>query len=187
MFMCCKKNSKRMMLFKLYFVSAFLLIFSLGKAQSSIDNSIKPENDSNHSITIPNIGISIIPPKYFKPSEKFPGFIHEGSASSITFSREEGTPYLFLNSNKIKESFVNQGIEFISKQKIKTNRNKHGFLYTLAFTIENIRFIRLLYITGDYNTIVIVNANYPEIAKDILHDVLIQSIRSVTFNSPYNE
>ncbi len=185
--MNCFRIDKSMTLGKLFFTTIFLFIFYNGQAQNTINNFEKPNSDYNYYVLIPDIGISIVPPKYFKPSEKFPGFIHQGSASTITFTREEGTPYIFLNSKKIEKSFVEQGIEFIRKQKIKTNNKQHGILYTLAFTIEDMRFIRLIYITGDYNTIVIVNANYPEMAEELLHDVMLQSIRTVKFNSLNNE
>jgi hypothetical protein len=176
--MSLKKRSLLMLL--------FALTFSLAGAQTQ--EAADEQSDVNtteqlmESIGFDSLGVSIRPPAHFAVSDDFDGFIHLGSASTIIVQREEGTPYVFYKSKKIEQHFEAQGIQVLGVEELKTNAGKKGLLYKLSFSVEGITFIRLIYLTGDHHSTIILNANYPEMAAELLHDQLMASLLSVTFS-----
>lgn len=180
------KNIKdQIKLIKFSAIVVLLSLFTVSKvnAQTSGDSSLtSPDTIVEGSrVLISGIGVSLVPPAHFVQSDDFNGFIHLGSASTLVITREEGTPFIFYKTKKVAQNFEAQGIDFLGMEEIKGDHGTKGILYTLSFTVEEITFIRLIYITGDYNAAIIVNANYPEMAKELMHDIMLESVLSVSY------
>jgi len=80
-----------------------------------------------------------------------------------------------------KKYFKSQGVKLLAQENIKTSDNKNGIMYIVAFKVDDVPFERIMYFTGDYNRTIWINANYPVTARNVLFNVLKNSVLSVQF------
>lgn len=136
-------------------------------------------------VEIGNTSITIAPPAHFVKSETFPGFLHPGTAASILVKHSVGVPFVHYTGTEAKDNFEKQGLTVVSEEELKTNSGKKAFLYVLSFTVEEnekeMVFERMIFLTGDYNNTVMLNANYPQIVRELLYEVLKESLLTVQF------
>jgi hypothetical protein len=131
-------------------------------------------------------GVKIIPPAYFEKSSTFDGFNHTGAGASIQISVTQGKPFPIMAQAMVNKTNLEKlGIQLISEEKIKTDSGKDAILIVIAFSVKGptktFEYERMVLLTGDYDKTIIVNANYPVIAKTILYEVLKKSVKTVTY------
>ena len=128
----------------------------------------------------------IAPPAHFQAwsNEESFVFIHPGAMSSMQIRFVEGVPYTFITSSITVESMKQQGAELVLAEEVKTNDGNSGIMYLLSYDITGddnqiIHFERLMLLTGDYNTTVWIDANYPVQARTYLYNVMRESMLSI--------
>lgn len=137
-------------------------------------------------VKVQNTSVSIFPPAYFRASDKFNGFIHDGAGATIQVNETTGRPYpVMAQAMANKENLEKQGITLISQEDFTTSSGKKGILIVIGFSVKGptktFDYERMVFLTGDYDKTIIINMNYPTIAKSILFNVLKQSLLSVNY------
>lgn len=168
---------------KIILVLMVLSVFSM-HAQNAVSGT--GQGASTGPVQVPNTSVKIIPPPYFKNSESFNGFIHDGAGATIQVSETEGKPYpVMAQAMANEENLKKQGITLISQEQIITRTGKKGVMIVIGFSVKGptktFEYERIVLLTGDYNKTIIINANYPTIAKDILSAVLKQSLLTTDY------
>jgi len=134
---------------------------------------------------VPNTSITITPPEHFMMSNQFSGFIHAGTGSTILIQEKIGIPFVYYKGENAKENFESQGVTLVEERALKTNLGKPCYVYVLSFKVieaeKEIVFERILLLTGDYNNTIVLNANYPVMVKEVIFEVLMNSLLSVEF------
>ncbi len=160
------------------------LINVIAFAQS--DTTKKASTVYTEPVQVGNLGVSILPPAYFEPSENFTGFMHKGAGASLQISTTEGKPFPIMAQALVdKANLEKLGITLISQEKIKTKQGKDAILIVIGFTIKgpgkDFDYERIVLLTGDYDRTIMVNANYPVLAKSILFEVIKQSVLTIAY------
>lgn len=131
--------------------------------------------------------ISITPPAYYLPfvqGEK-QGFIHQGAASTIQVQIFENVLYTYIAASLTEEELLKQNAKLIEHTKVLTNDDKPADLFVIGFTVtsedKEVEYERMMLLTGDHTNAIWVNANYPVLAKEILFNVLKESLLTVKF------
>ncbi len=139
------------------------------------------ENDHREFL---NTNIKIRPPKHFMEfsSDELSGFMHTGTAANIVGFEYPGRPYIdnyegFMES--LKE--VDETTTFLGAEKVKTHQGREGTLCFYTFQVDKVDIIRVILYTGDYNTMIFLQANYPAAFDFLIRQVIIQSLLSVEF------
>lgn len=166
----------------------FLIVFSL-LSQLSIgqtDTTKKAGPIYHEPVPVGNLGVSILPPAYFEVAENFTGFMHKGAGASIQISTTQGKPFPIMAQAMVdKANLEKLGIKLISQEKIKTKQGKDAILIVIGFTIKgpgkDFDYERIVLLTGDYDRTIMVNANYPLLAKEILFEVIKQSVLTLSY------
>ncbi len=161
-----------------------ILLFSVFDifAQGNIDTV-------NTYYSVPNTDLKIKPPKYFIVLPTPNTLLHAPTSSTIQINEISGSAYKLLIKNITPEYIEKQKAHFISKQELTTDDGKDATLITVSFMTTSkdslhtpIKYKRLMLFTGNYNKTVWVNANYPVIAEDVIHDELVKSLLSIKFD-----
>jgi len=139
---------------------------------------------------VPSTDVSFIPPKYFMALPVKNTLIHPTSSSSIQVNEIDGTPYPMLVKNITAEYIEKQNAKFIKRIDTLTYDGKQATIFVVSFNVESkdsartvIEFERFMFFTGDYNKTIWINANYPIIAKDVLANVLLNSLLTTKFEN----
>jgi hypothetical protein len=154
------------------FFGSYTLLFSQQAAQNSA-------RAANESVQVPGTPVTIIPPTYFELSTQFQGFIHLPTASTIQISVLDTIPFMYMRKGFTNEELISQGATPIQREEVKTAAGDPALLIVFGFTANEHEFERIMLITGDYQRSVILNANYPVLGRENLHEVLKQSVLSV--------
>lgn len=172
---------------KLLFFKIILLIFLSVKICIAQNDSIqrKPTVYTD-PVLVGNTGVKIIPPAYFEKSSSFDGFNHTGAGASIQISTTQGKPFPVMAEAMVNKTNLEKlGIQLISEEKIKTTEGRDAILIVIAFSVKGptktFEYERMVLLTGDYDKTIMVNANYPVLAKTILYAVVKKSILTVTY------
>ena len=140
---------------------------------------------ASEPIKMPNTSVTITPPEHFIMSNQFAGFIHMATGSTILVQETEGVPFVYYKGENASENFEKQGVTLVEERTLKTNSGKPCYAYVLSFKVEEsgkeVVFERILLLTGDYNKTIMLNANYPVIVKELIFEVLMNSLLSVEF------
>lgn len=139
---------------------------------------------------VPGTVVSFIPPKYFMALPIKNTFIHPTSSASIQVNEIDGTPFPMLIKNITPEYIEQQKAKFIKRIDTLTFDGKKATIFVVSFNVESkdsaktvIEFERFMFFTGDYNKTIWINANYPIIAKEVLADVLLNSLLTTKFEN----
>ena len=158
----------------------FIFISVFVKSQSIIDTVA--------AFKVPGTGVSINPPKYFMLMPVKNTFLHPTSSSTIQINEIVGSPFPMLVKNITPEYIETQDAKFISRIDTITNDGKKATVFLISFTVEQkdssrtkIDYERYMFFTGSYNKTVWMNANYPTIAKDVIAEVMLNSMLTVKF------
>lgn len=125
--------------------------------------------------------IKIQPPEYFMFSEQIPGYIHPGTSSTIQIQEIIGTSWVMIRSAMTNEYFESQGTTLISETEVTMKDGKSGVLYLVEFNVDGFDYERLMLFAGDYNNTIWINANYPKAAKNIIQNILTESLLTAQF------
>lgn len=165
----------------------FFITTTAPRAQQLSDH----QKDSllNNRLVIPGTDISMIPPAYFKPfvNDGHFGFMHEGAASSISVEQIPGTAFSIVVSGITPENMAAQNIAYKTREDLLTYQGHEACLFTVGFMVKSrdgsreLEYERLMFFTGNYNRTIWINASYPLIARNVLYNVLRESLLSVQF------
>lgn len=133
-------------------------------------------------VEIPGTSVKIMHPEHFLLSEEIPGFIHIGTSATVQVNEIFGTSYIMIEEAMTEDHFKEQGVELKSKKEVELFDGSPGILYIVEFKSENRKYERLILFTGDYHNTIWINASYPIVSKEILQDVLLNSILTAQFN-----
>lgn len=170
----------------------FLLIFSQivfcaslyaqDNGKPDLDAYILKDLDSTYTEFI-NSGASIRLPMHFEPftQNEHNGFIHVGTASSIMAQMIDSTSFISVTANMTKEVFLKQGAELITEIDLKTEEGRPAKAYILRFVVNDVPINRIMFFTGDYESTLLLTANYPELFAGLLKNVFLASFLTVQF------
>jgi len=135
--------------------------------------------------------ISITPPEGFKKVDFFKGFFNYANGASIQLEPIDSIAYTLIAEGFTKEVLEPQGITFISKEHVTTNAGKKGILITMGFEVtqkndqtgidETRIYERLTFLTGDMNRTIYISANYAMLVKELVGELIKQSLYSAQF------
>ncbi len=131
-------------------------------------------------VVLPGTSISIPQPEGFKLATDFPGLVHEGTSTTVMAMEKEGTAFTTVAEAMNRDYFNSQQLTLISKESIERN-NHNGVLFTCAFVVDDVKFERVIYVTGDHNKTKVIIANYPEIAKHALESMVKECVTKAEF------
>lgn len=136
--------------------------------------------------TFNNITIDV--PEGFEAVTNQNGFLHKGSASTLMVSEISNSPFNFTVSHFNSENLEKDGAKLTEKTEIKTTADQDAVLYTLSFAVKSkdnsssVDFERLILITGNETTTVVIVANYPVMIRKLIQEPLKTSLLSVIIN-----
>ncbi len=132
-------------------------------------------------------GVQLTPPAYFLPfiQKDKQGFIHQGAASTIQVQIYENVLYTYIAASLTEEELLKQNARLIEHSKVLTNDNREADFFVIGFTVtsngEEMEYERMMLLTGDHTKAIWINANYPVLAKEVLFNVLKESLLTVKF------
>lgn len=123
---------------------------------------------------------------YFTPPMQFMKvnnrtFVNFQTSSFIQISEIKRVVYLLAVKNITPETLEPQGVRFIKSEEVMTAHNQAGILVYLSHKIEEKDYERIMLFTGDYLRTIWISATYPVELKSSLHDILKNSLLSITF------
>ena len=146
---------------------------------------------SQEKITFEERNISIVPPEGFKKVNFYVGFFNYSNGASIQIEPIDSIAYVLFAEGFTKEVLQPQGVSLISKEDVRTDEGKTGILITSSFNVvqtnettqkeETRRYERLTYLTGDMNRTIFINANYPVLVKELVHEPIKKSLLTAKF------
>lgn len=172
----------------LIFISFLFFSLSYVNAQNISDSLnfntyISKDLDTVYSEFI-NTGASIRLPMYFElfTQDKYTGFIHKGTASTILAQRIDSTSFLSVTENLTQEVFLKQGAELIYELEVQTNEGRQAKFFIIKFiTTNDVPINRIMFFTGDHQNTLLLTANYPEFFAGLMKNVFIASFMTVKF------
>jgi len=146
---------------------------------------------AQEKILFDEVNISIVPPDGFKKVDFFNGFFNYSNGASIQIAPIDSFAYVLVAQGFTKEVLEPQGITFISKENVTTPSGKKGILITMSYEItqnnkdtgieETRTYNRLSFLTGDMNRTIYISANYVVLVKELVRDVILNSLYTVQF------
>lgn len=157
-------------------------LFAQDESKPNFDDYIIKDLDSVYT-EFTNSGASLKLPLHFVPfsQNNYSGFIHTGTASTIIAQVIDSASFLSVTANMNAEVFIKQGAELISEIDMKTEEGRPAKAYILRFTIDNTPINRIMFFTGDYQSTLMLTANYPELFAGLLKNVFLASFLTVKF------
>lgn len=131
--------------------------------------------------------VSMTPPSHFLPfvQDNKQGFIHQGAASTIQVQIFENVLYTFIAESLTEEELIKQNARLVEHTQVLTNDDKEADFFVIAFTVnsngKDVEYERMMLLTGDHTRAIWINANYPLLARDILYNVLKESLLTLQF------
>jgi hypothetical protein len=132
-----------------------------------------------------NTSIELRLPKHFTKfeNENLSGYMHKGTASSIVASERTDAPFMLTQDSIRPEQITGMGVELVSQQDVKTYDGAPAKVFLVEFTVKEVPVRRIMFFTGNYNKTVFLQANYPKGFDKLLRTVIIESFRTVKFDS----
>lgn len=168
-----------------------LLAFFCLNIEAGAQQVSQKQKDSllNNWQDIPGTSIRMIPPAYFMPfvKEGKYGFLHEGTAASVSAQEVPGAPYVMVVQALTKDYIEKQGMKFISREEVRTKAGKDAVIIAVSFKVkskdgkQDVDYERLMLFTGDHARTIWVQGNYPVVVKKVLYLVIRESLLSVQF------
>lgn len=133
--------------------------------------------------------VSMTPPDKFTYSPKLKGFVHPGSAASVTVTEAEGISWIQASQALADKNMSGQNTSIVSQEDITLKDGNTGRLFVLRLIIpsndstkQDLEFERLMLFAGDYHRTVILNSNYPALLRSLLYPTLRESMLSVVMS-----
>ena len=131
--------------------------------------------------------ISITPPEGFKQVDFFIGFFNYSNGTSIQIETVDSVAYVLVAEGLNNENLNAQGVTLISKEKVTNVHGKSGILVTMEFEVtqndEIRKYERMSFLTGDMNTTIFINANYPVLVKELVYESVKNSLLTAKFGN----
>lgn len=124
--------------------------------------------------------VSLTPPAGFKPSEQFPGFLHEAAGASIMVT-EMPAPYSKITEAFTKEALATKGMTLLARRP-HTVSGKAGLLIHLRQVAQGTAFLKWLVATGTEKETVLITATFPEAVKLKWSAALEKAVLSAQWN-----
>lgn len=134
--------------------------------------------------TFKNTNIRIKPPLYFEEfsSDEVSGFMNPGSAASIVAFEYPETPFIGFYDEVASEAFGQaDNAEFLGSEEARTVEGSPAKFYFYGFSVDDVEIIRIMFLTGDKNQMVFLQANYPLAFDPIIRQVIVQSFLTVQY------
>ncbi|MFZ4476616.1 MAG: hypothetical protein ACOYPR_15570 [Saprospiraceae bacterium] len=125
---------------------------------------------------IPGTKISMVPPDSFVLAQKFSGFQHNESGSSIMVS-ELPAPFQVMTNAFTKEALQAKGMELLGKEQITLGVNA-GLIFFVRQTANNLVYLKQILVFGDSTHTTMINGIYPEKYKETLEGKIKASLRT---------
>ena len=125
---------------------------------------------------IPGTKISMVPPDSFVLAQKFSGFQHDATGSSIMVA-ELPAPFKALTDAFTKEALQAKGMELLGKEQI-TLASTPGLIFFVRQTANNVVYLKQILVFGDSTHTTMINGIYPEKYKETLEGKIKTSLRT---------
>lgn len=125
---------------------------------------------------VPNTNISLQAPDYFAFDSVMPGFVHQGTQSSIHVNQVVGTSYLLITPAMDSAYFAKQGMTLISQEVVTMQNGTSGVLFTTEMLINGKSYERLVLMSGDYHYTIWINAVYLKQLATLIKNQILSSI-----------
>jgi len=162
------------------------LIISIFSFVFSQENNVETQTSFYQ---VPGTDVKITPPEYFVALPVQNTLIHPPTSASIQINEIDGSAYKLVVRNLTPEYIEKQNAHFIKKENLTTNDGKEATLFLVSFTVTAkdsartpVDYERIMFFTGNQNKTIWINANYPVIAKDVIYNTLIKSLKTVKFD-----
>ncbi len=161
-----------------YLISLTFLLYALiGYGQLDVmPSGLTTDYTQGELVRMPETNVMMAPPEHFLVSEAIPGLIHPGSSTTVQVQEITGTSYVMIQQAMTPEHFESQNVTLISEEQVTMSNGMGGVLYLVEFKVKGYDYERLMLFAGDYNNTIWINANYPKSAKNLLHDILVESL-----------
>ncbi len=131
-----------------------------------------------------NTNIKIKPPLHFEvfSSDEVSGFMNPGTASSIVAFEYPETPYIGFYDEIAEEAFSQvDHAEFLGSEEARTVDGYPAIFYFYGFSVDDVEVVRVMFLSGDENQMVFLQANYPLAFDAIIRQVVVQSFLTVQY------
>jgi len=126
--------------------------------------------------------VSMVLPEGFEKMPEQAVFFNQGSGATIQVKEVPDIAGVYTMQAFTKEALEeNEGVTFVSSEEVQLASGLDAKLIVVAFNVEGMDYERIMFVTGDYNYSVIINANYPKMTKKLLFDVLKKSLITAKF------
>jgi hypothetical protein len=146
--------------------------------------AVNISKDLNDTLThLPGTKARIRLPRYFEPFayENFIGFIHKGTSTTITAFEYPGMAYTAYTSRISDSLFAAQGVELLEVLDMKQNDGRSAKAFIVRFKTKTATAIRIMYFTGDYQTMYYLVANVPESVSNMIRNALLVSFQTLEY------
>ncbi|MDA3819041.1 MAG: hypothetical protein PF590_00995 [Candidatus Delongbacteria bacterium] len=139
------------------------------------------EYSEEDMVEIPGKDIVMAPPEYFEYNDSIGGFFHPGSSTSIQILEIQNASMTDATKSLNQAYFETQGFHLKKDSVLQLNSGKQAKIYITDYTVNNEKYERIFFFTGNEKTIWI-NVNYPIIVKDLVYKPVISSLKTVKTN-----
>lgn len=167
-------NLKTLLLILIFAASAY--------AQESGLNTIK----SGDYETISSCGIKLKVPDHFVLSDRFIGYFHSGTGSSIVITYTKSQKSKTLYSVFTDKALAEKNITVVSRDTLNLSNEIKGYLIVSNTNVVSndtaktiTEYERLIFFTDTHDGSVCINANYPKSHSSLLFKVITDCLLSV--------
>jgi len=127
-------------------------------------------------IRIPGTQVALVSPPGFKMTDRFPGFVHQETNSSIMITKIPG-PYPEMVKDFTKAGFSSRGMKLIEKKNV-TICGKESSLFNIAQTADGARWEKWVLVVGIQNETILLTATFPQQLRTKLSNPMRTSLLS---------
>ncbi len=139
--------------------------------------SVAAQALTGSAVRVPGSAVSMIPPRGFEKTDRFPGFIclEEGSSIMVT---ELPAPYAKTMAGFSKRGLQSRGMTLLKREEL-TISGQEGMLLHLSQSARGTQFLKWITVVGDSRSTTMVTATFPQTMKKALSEKLRTSVLSV--------
>ncbi|HNX87535.1 MAG TPA: hypothetical protein PKH58_00510 [Paludibacteraceae bacterium] len=150
----------------------------------SIGIPVDVNRDLTDTLTLlPGTHAKLKLPRYFEPFtyEKFSGFLHKGTSTSILANEYQGMAYTTMTSQLTDSTFSKQGAELLETFDLKQVDGTPAKVFIMRIKTKTAPVIRIMYFAGNYQTTYNLIANIPEVVSNLIRNVILESFRTLEY------
>ncbi|MHC1705925.1 MAG: hypothetical protein AB9842_00245 [Bacteroidales bacterium] len=180
------------MINKYLFLILVNFIFFQATLKSQTNNSgydpagipVNIARDLNDTLSqLPGINAQMRLPRYFVPFEygQNVGFIHPATSTTLFVREYPGTAFLAYTSTITEELFTSQGAQLLEQFDARQSDGGLAKVYIMRFSTNEGDGIRIIYFTGNMQTMYYILANTPEVVSTMVRNVLLESFKTLEY------